>query len=321
VSPKGEVIGVASLAQDITERKMAEDKLQQAHQRLVETSRLAGMAEVASSVLHNVGNVLNSVNISSAVMSDSVRNSKVVNLGKVAAMIREHRSDLATFLTSDPKGKQLPDYLNQLAEHLGTEQEAILSELESLNKNIEHIKDIVTTQQSYARASSVEEQLEVADLVEDALRMNAGALTRHDVQVVREYAQVPPLRADKHKVLQILVNLIRNAKYALDEGGRSNKRLTVRVKMNGQDRLQIEVSDDGIGIAPEIMPRIFEHGFTTRKEGHGFGLHSSILTAKEMEGLLSVRSDGLGKGAAFTLELPLNGINGSSHKHEETGLK
>ena len=304
------------LEREIAERKRSEKQLTVIHKQLLETSRLAGMAEVASSVLHNVGNVLNSVNISSTVMSDNVRNSKLANLSKVAGMIREHRNDLATFLTSDPKGKQLPDYLNQLAEHLGTEQKSTLCELESLSKNIEHIKDIVTMQQSYARASSIEEALEVTDLVEDALRMNEGALVRHDVRVVREYAQMPPLRADKHKVLQILVNLIRNAKYALDEGGRSDKRLTVRVRMNGQDRVQMEVDDDGIGIAPEIMPRIFEHGFTTRKEGHGFGLHGSILTAKGMGGSLNVRSDGLGKGAAFTLELPLSGSNGSSHQDD-----
>ena len=135
------------------------------------------------------------------------------------------------------------------------------------------------------------------------MRMNEGALSRHGVEVVREFESVPPMNVEKHKILQILVNLVRNAKYACDESGRADKRLTVRVA-NGDGRVKISVIDNGIGIPPENLTRIFNHGFTTRKGGHGFGLHSGALAAKEMGGSLTVHSGGLGQGAAFTLELP-----------------
>jgi signal transduction histidine kinase len=159
-------------------------------------------------------------------------------------------------------------------------------------------------QQTYASFGGVKEMIDVVHLVEDSLRINAGALSRDEVEVVREFESVPILNVEKHKILQILVNLLRNAKYACDESGRADKRLTLRVA-NGEGRIRISVIDNGVGIPPENLTRIFNHGFTTRKDGHGFGLHSSALAAKEMGGSLTVHSDGPGQGASFTLELPL----------------
>jgi PAS domain S-box-containing protein len=295
---------VLSILRDITARKQTEAELANMHGQLLEVSRQAGMAEVATSVLHNVGNVLNSVNVSSSVIADKLRASKAGNLAKAVAMLRGHEHDLADFLTHDPKGRQLPVYLSSLGDHLAGEQEDTLQEVKSLVGYIDHIKEIITMQQNYARVLGVVESLPVVDLVEDALRLNAGAMERHRVKVVREYFEVPPILVDKHKVLQILVNLIRNAKYALDDRGLTDKRMVLQVGLGGNDFVRISVIDNGIGIPPENLKRVFEHGFTTRKEGHGFGLHNGALVAKELGGTLTAHSDGLGKGATFVLELP-----------------
>ncbi|HWI58502.1 MAG TPA: ATP-binding protein [Bacillota bacterium] len=293
------------LREEIEEHKRSEQQLKTTQGELLRTSRLAGMAEVATSVLHNVGNVLNSINVSASLAADQLQRSKVPNVGRAAALMREHAAQLGEFLTQDPRGKQLPAYLSQLAEHLQQEQASLASELESLKHNVEHVKDIVSMQQNYAKVTGVTETLQVTDLVEDALRMHAGALMRHDVQIVRDYCpKLPNLTVDKNKVLQILVNLIHNAKYACDESGRNDKQVTVRVS-NGEGHIRIGVMDNGIGIPPENLTRIFNHGFTTRKNGHGFGLHSGALAAKEMGGALRVQSEGVGKGAVFTLELPV----------------
>jgi PAS domain S-box-containing protein len=292
-----------SIFRDISARKLAEAELEQTHRQLIDTSRQAGMAEVATGVLHNVGNVLNSVNVSTTLVAEQLNKSKLANLAKAVALMNEHEADLGAFITHDPKGKQLPGYLTQLASYLATEQTTLIHEIEQLRKNIEHIKDIVAMQQSYARVSGVTETLKISDLIEDALRMNASALTRHEVEVVRDFEEVPLVTVDKHKVLQVLVNLIRNAKYACDDSGRPDKRMTLRVANDG-NRFRISISDNGVGIPAENMVRIFNHGFTTRKEGHGFGLHSGALAARELGGSLSVQSDGVGCGASFTLELP-----------------
>lgn len=299
----GEIIGTVGISKDITELKEAEAKLEQLHKQLLETSREAGMAEVATSVLHNVGNVLNSVNVSTALVIGKTRDSKVGNLARITELFRAHAGDLASFLTQDPKGQKLPAYLQLLSEQLATEQATIATELEHLRKNVEHIKDIVSMQQSYAKVCGVSEKVELVEIVEDALRINSGALSRHEVQVVRDYAARPVLILERHKVMQILVNLIRNAKYACDDSGRPDKQLTLRIEQ-AAGRVKIIVSDNGVGIPAENLTRIFAHGFTTRKEGHGFGLHSGSLAARELGGSLTAHSDGRGCGATFILELP-----------------
>jgi PAS domain S-box-containing protein len=285
------------------ERIRAGQELESIHKQLVEASRRGGMAEIATNVLHNVGNVLNSVNISTGLIVQSVKQSQASSLARLVTLLQEHAHDLGAFMTQDSRGKHVPAYLAQLSEHLLAEQEANVRELDSLRRNVEHIKEIVAMQQSYATFGGVKEMINVADLVEDSLRLNEGALSHHHVKVIREFEPVPPLNVEKHKVLQILVNLLRNAKHACQDSERADKQITVRVT-NGDGRVRISVMDNGVGIPPENLTRIFNHGFTTRKDGHGFGLHSGALAAKEMGGSLTVHSDGPGQGAAFTLELP-----------------
>ena len=304
VMENGKAVKLIGAIQDITERKRAQAELENLHKQLVVASRQAGMAEIATNVLHNVGNVLNSVNISTGLIVESVKKSKAAGLASVVVLLQEQAPDLGAFITHDTRGKHLPAYLAQLSEQLLAEQAANRGELDSLQRNVEHIKEIVAMQQTYASFGGVKEMINAVDLVEDSLRMSAGALSRHRVEVIRELETVPPMNVEKHKILQILVNLLRNAKYACQDSGRVDPRLTVRVA-NGDGRVRISVIDNGVGIPPENLTRIFIHGFTTRKNGHGFGLHSGALAAQEMGGSLTVHSDGLGQGAAFTLELPL----------------
>jgi signal transduction histidine kinase len=218
--------------------------------------------------------------------------------------MQQHERDLGTFFAHDPRGRQLPAYLASLSDHLLAGQQAAVREMELLQGNIEHIKEIVSMQQSYAKVSGVKESVQISALVEDSLRMNLGALSRHGVDLKREYEDVPLMEVEKHKILQILVNLIRNAKYACDDTNEPDKRITVRIARHGK-HVEVSVIDNGIGIPAENLTRIFNHGFTTRDSGHGFGLHSGALAAKEMGGFLTAHSDGTGCGATFTLGLPL----------------
>jgi PAS domain S-box-containing protein len=301
----GRRIGTFGISTDVTSIKEAEAKLEEANRRLLEISRQAGMAEVATSVLHNVGNVLNSANVSANLLADRLRDSKLGQLTKVAALFREHESNLGAFLQQDAKGKQLAVYVSELAQHLAAEQTASLDELREFVNHIDHIKEIVIMQQNYAKICGVAEKVQVTELVEDALRLNSAALERHHVRVLREFSpRLPEITVEKHKVLQILVNLIRNAKYACEDAAGASKQVAVGVA-NGDGRIKITISDNGVGIPPENLARIFNHGFTTRKNGHGFGLHSGALAAKELGGSLRAQSGGLGQGATFTLELPL----------------
>ena len=302
---KGRIVGIVGINRDITDLKRAERELEQTHKRLVEASRQAGMAEVAIGVLHNVGNVLNSVNVSAGVIGERLRDSKVTGVAKLAKLLREHKADVGRFLSEDERGRQVPAYLEQLAEHLEQERTALCKELEELTGNVEHIKEIVNTQQNYAHLVGVTETVALPELMEDALRIHTSAYVRHEVTVKREFDSLPTVSVDKHKVLQILVNLLSNAKYACDAGGKKEKHVTVRLKASTEGRVKIEVADNGVGIVKENLTRIFSQGFSTRQGGHGFGLHSGALGARELGGALTVHSDGPGQGATFTLEFPM----------------
>jgi PAS domain S-box-containing protein len=299
----GAPVCTVGFLEDISARKKMELQMEQVQKALVDASRQAGMAEVATNVLHNVGNVLNSINVSASLAADRIKSSKSARLGEVAALLERNRADLAAFLTCDERGQKLPQYLMALSAQLASEREALLKELTDLRANLDHIKEAVSMQQAYARRCGVLEVVSVVDLVEDSLRMNTGALTRHHVALERDYRFKPDITVDKHKVLQILVNLIRNAKYACDESGNKDKKVIVRIE-NAPEGTRISVIDNGVGIAPEVMGRLFAHGFTTRKSGHGFGLHSAALAAADLGGSLKATSDGVGRGAAFHLLLP-----------------
>lgn len=295
-----------TLQAQIAERKQAEAELAKVHKQLLETSRQAGMAEVATGVLHNVGNVLNSLSVSATLVGGQLRRSDIANLRRATAMLREQNGGLAEFLTNDPKGKLLPEFLGETAAQLADDQAQMVAEMDSVVRHIEHIKEIVTMQQNYAKVSGAFENLPVAGLVEDALEMNAEAFERHQVRVVPAIAQdIPAVCVDRHKVLQILINLFSNAKYAMEGNHPSNRQLVIRVESALPDRVKIIVQDNGIGIAPDHLVKIFTSGFTTKRDGHGFGLHSGANAAKEIGGRLSAHSDGVGLGATFILQLPV----------------
>ncbi len=290
--------------EDITERKRAARQLEQVNQQLVIASRRAGMAEVANGVLHNVGNVLTSVNLTLHDVQDRLRRTRVGHLTRATELIQRERSQLGEYLTSDPTGQKLPDFLVQLSTHFAEENRTLQKDLSTLSEHFEHIREIVVAQQGSSRMFGLLEPLDLAKLLEDALSLHATSHDRHGITLVRDVTPSGLVLADRHKVLQILVNLLQNAKDAVLTSPQPSRVIKVRIAPADAGHASITVGDNGAGIAPEHLARIFQHGFTTKKNGHGFGLHSAVLAAREMNGDLSARSEGPGHGAEFTLTLP-----------------
>ncbi|KQX31947.1 PAS domain-containing sensor histidine kinase [Variovorax sp. Root434] len=302
----GQIIGTFGITKNISDLKEAERQVAEVNKQLIEASHLAGMARIAINVLHNVGNVLNSVNVSTAMILSGLRASKIHGLTRAVQLMEEHADDLGAFLASDARGKVLPTYLCQLAPVLVAEQHDAIKELTALSKNVEYIKEVIAAQQAHAGASRLQETVRIHELVEDALRINAQPLARRHMVVDKEIAAVPELLLDKGRVLQILVNLIANAEQAMEGVADREPRLALRVELAQGRRLRIRVADNGVGIAAQTLPQLFAHGFTTKKTGHGFGLHSAVIAAHEMGGTLTAHSDGPNTGATFTLELPID---------------
>ncbi|WP_434043336.1 MULTISPECIES: trifunctional serine/threonine-protein kinase/ATP-binding protein/sensor histidine kinase [Sorangium] len=295
-------------ANDELEKRVEERtrELKQAQSQIAESARAAGMAEVAANVLHNVGNVLTSVTADAQMMQESLAGSRVGRLKQIAAMLQENRGDLAGFLTSDPRGSRLAEYLHAVAGELAGQQEALLGSLSYMQQHIEHIRTIIQVQQLHAKSALYVEECSLGEVVENALRIQETALRRHSVTVTRELDALPALPVDRHKVLQIVVNLLANAAEAVAGMPEGDRRLVVRLRREGQ-AARIQVVDSGVGIAQEVLPRLFSHGYTTRKDGNGFGLHSSALAARVLGGSLTLKSEGPGKGATATLEIPIAG--------------
>jgi PAS domain S-box-containing protein len=295
---------IIAIARDITERKRAEAKLKVAQDKLLETAREVGMAEVATGVLHNVGNVLNSVNVTAGSVQKRVRGMKISYLADVVKLFEDHSSDLAAFMADEQQGKKVPAFLAHLHKDLLEEQNRMLESLEALTKHVQHMADIIQLQQSHSKTKGLIGPASIKELIEDAIQINAESIAQYGVKVDFDIEDLPTLQLDRHKVLQILTNLISNAIYALSENPEGDRILTISAKKSESGFVRLRVSDNGMGILKENLTRIFEHGFTTKERGHGFGLHSAALSANEMNGSIKVHSDGPRCGAVFTVELP-----------------
>jgi PAS domain S-box-containing protein len=300
----GELIGVLTSFLDIAERKRAADALATANAKLIDTSRRAGMAEIATNVLHNVGNAFNSVNVGLTLVTERLRDSRLSRLRTAVELIQKQGDNLPQWLGSNERGKHFVTYLDSLTSKLASNESQMLGELVKLDAHIDHIKNIISTQQSYAKTKATVERIPVARIVEHCLELE-GSVVKSGILICVDIPRSLVIVADRHKTVQILCNLIRNARDAvrehMPEGGLIQIEATT---LEARDRAIISVTDSGCGIAQENVSRIFAHGFTTKAKGHGFGLHASALAAMEMGGSLNATSDGPGLGSTFVLELP-----------------
>ena len=294
------------VVRDITERKETEEKLKLAQERLVETAHSAGMAEIATGVLHNIGNILNSVNISTEEIAHTLKGSKLKGFLKVNGIIKKKMDHLGTYLSEDPKGKLIPGYYVSLGEAIEEEHCLMKEEIISLTEKVSIMRDVISTQQSYAKSSLYTEKVNITDIIEDALKLQIASLKKQGVKVTKNYVDLPAGNIPKVKLVHVLTNLIKNAKEAMatNEKDKKNQQLTITLCMIHQGIVQIKVQDNGCGITPEMQEKIFNHGFTTKPTGHGFGLHTCANFMTEMGGTLKVESDGTNCGSTFLVEFP-----------------
>lgn len=322
----GTLISYDCLIQDITEkskveremiiaRERAEEsqaklerlnlQLEITYKKLMETAHSAGMAEVAADVLHNVGNTLNSINVSAATIAEKMDDAEINNLEKIAQLLSCNKDNLAEFLNNDPQGKHIPTYLAEVSRHLSRQHTETVEKLQEIMKNVKQVKDIVRMQQSYTGVNAHKDTVLLDELIENAIEINSAGLERQNIEVIREYDNIGHVIIDRQRTLQVIVNLLDNAERALSKSETEPKVLKIRTVKTSDTKLKIEVIDNGIGINPAMLDTIFDRDYTTKPTGGGFGLHSSLIAAKDMQGLLTAKSEGNNCGATFILELPL----------------
>jgi NO-binding membrane sensor protein with MHYT domain len=300
-------VRILGVSWDVTEEMLQEERRRELQSQLREASRNAGMAEVATGVLHSVGNVLNSLGVSASLLQSRLRESRVGNVQRIATLLDSQGAGLSQFLEQDKRGQEIPRYLSQLGEHLNVENQSLLVEAEAIAAHVGHIRTIVAAQQTYARRGGITEPVDIAELVDNAIAMHFAMMA--DVTIERKYEPMPTVTLDRHKLLQILGNLLSNARHALRERTDGPRVLTLSIHTRARGWLVIEIRDSGSGISASALKRLFEFGFTTKTDGHGFGLHTSAILAQELGGHLAGHSDGPDCGAQFALRLPLQAMN------------
>ena len=297
---------------DTSKRVENEKNVKRLNQRLVSASRKVGVAEVATSILHNVGNILNSVHVSTNLISDTLQNSRIKGINKLADIM----SNKKDFFNDKDKVEMIPEYLNSLAARIDQEREITLKEVTLLNNNINHIEEIISSQQQFASTSSSYEWATLSELVEDAININRDIIDQYNFNLIKEFEDIKDVNIEKFKIMQILVNLITNAKDAILQSKNKNPTIILRIRSLNESNIELTVQDNGIGISEDINKKIFSYGFTTKKTGHGFGLHSCALTAKEMGGKLIMHSAGHKLGAKFVLIIPKDNAPKSATVHQ-----
>jgi len=298
----GAAQGMISILTDVTLQHEAEAHVEDLRRELVEASHRAGMAEIATGVLHNVGNVLNSVNVASESLAKQLDSSRLHLLGRAVAMLEENESRLVEFLTHDTKGQKLPTLLRRLGEELEVERERLRNELARLRKHIGLMRSIVEAQQSLAKLGDMVEPIRPDELVHQTLTMFQLDLESRVIELRLELEELGVVMLDKQATLQVLANLIRNSIEALEVVERP-RHLVIRLWADEQ-RIHFDVEDDGCGIDQVHLDKLFRHGFSTKAHGHGFGLHTSAIAARTMNGTLEAYSAGLDRGARIRLTLP-----------------
>ena len=306
VSLQKPITTLTGIVMDITKRKAAEEQIADLHSQLVTSARLAGMADIASSTLHNVGNVLNSANVSVEFLKERNFQSDIREIENIREILKINLSRLPEYFQTDPRGKFVPEYLIELLKDVKSNYEMFSNELDSLSKSLSHIKNIILTQSDMSRASGISEKVFMPEILDAALDMIATNFDKYDIHIHKDYQESSFVYIDKVKVLQILVNLIRNAKEALMETSLINEKIlkVSLVEDSSEKNIIIQIKDNGIGIPKENLNKVFSLGFTTKADGHGLGLHMSAISAQELGGVLSVESKGEASGATFTLTLP-----------------
>ncbi len=318
LSSKGNLIACDCLLQDIDEKKVAENNMKLAkekaeklnyqleltYKKLMETAHCAGMAEAAANVLHNVGNALNSINVSAGLVTEKIMRSEIPNLKKISALLDKNRSNIEAYLRDDTQGKHVLTYLKEVACQLGSEQKETIAKLNSLIKNVENVKEIISQQRYYTENKQNVVPASINDIIENAIQINNAALERSEISVIRDYEDIGTIYIDKHQTIQVLVSLIDNAANAIEKNGKHERTLRIKTVLSGSNKLTIEIKDSGVGIKKKLLEKIFQRGYTTSKNGHGFGLHSCVAAVRNMRGTITAKSDGPNRGATFILQLP-----------------
>lgn len=279
------------------------DRLNNTFTSLVEHARKEGMADIAADILHNIGNILNSINVSMHLMEEGAKSMVLDDVIKAGRLLEDNMDRLEEFICVDGKGKKLMQFYLKLGTSASRLQEQLRFNLERIRTKVGAINETIAAQQSYAGIDMKFEELSVEPILEDAIKVNQATLEKYDIAVEKYYTTGYKTFVNRAKLFYIIVNLISNAKDAMTDTFGVRRKLTVSMYQDENGKY-IRFTDTGAGLSEDYLDQVFEYGFTTKSGKYGYGLYNCAVYMAEMGGSINVESEGPGKGASFILRFP-----------------
>ncbi len=287
-------------------------ELKAAQSQLVEAAHMAGMAEVASGVLHNIGNAINSVNVRLKLSEEKIDKLNVEKLAQAVDMLESNSGKLDRYIAEDPRGQNVFPYMKLALNSMAEQRTEALADIRFLDNQVKHICEIVSLQQSYAKGKrKPREEHRINDILIDAVRMQSDILERDGITVEVDCSYSTPILLDRLQLIQVFVNLIKNAAHSIVAQAPDRKvmQLSTRLAENGEGTspmVEVVINDTGVGFSPDLKDKIFTYGFSTKKDGgKGFGLHYCANYLRSVGGSIYAESDGQGSGAQFIIKVPI----------------
>lgn len=291
------VVAVLQQSEDRESVRLAENEL-----RALTTQ--AEVSKVANGLIHNLGNLFNSINISTQALVEVVRDSKIPELLKANRLFLKNLDNIGDYVTKDPAGRYLPEFYRTVGDFLKEDLEKLNTELGDIAEKVAFIKEMISTQQDYAKSETVTRKLALNDVVDRALQIELPSMTKRGIRIEKHYQARYFVYGIKSKVLHVFLNLFKNAKEAMTGSDHEDSFLRIEISELPEHKVQVIVTDNGAGIDVANIDKMFSYGFTTKADGHGFGLYTSAEAMRQLGGSISVESDGPGHGARFRLVFP-----------------
>jgi DNA-binding LacI/PurR family transcriptional regulator/signal transduction histidine kinase len=279
------------------------EKLNASYQELTKQAHREGMADISIEILHNIGNILNSINVSVNLMKTNADSLMIPYLLNANEMLTANLADLETFITGDPKGKKLMQFFLKLGTSFADFKNQMIYNANRLDDKVKSIVDMISAQQTYAGAGNKEvmEKLDIASILDDAVKLMAESIDRYQIKITKDYQVRPQILVQRMKLFHILFKLINNAKDAMIDTQAGDRSLTFTICEDEQCKY-IRISDSGRGIPGNLLEKIFEFGYSNKKDGHELGLHSCSKYMKEMDGKIWAESNSPNSGTTFVLQ-------------------
>ncbi|MBO1319880.1 response regulator [Acanthopleuribacter pedis] len=299
-------ISAVTKARFLAELQKKNQQILDAQERLLEAAHDAGMAEIAANLLHNVGNAMASVKTSVSVLNDMIGQNQALRFyRRMVDLFREQQQagTLAEFFQSE-RATMVTQAWDRIEDTWQKQTTQFEEELTRLGRNLAGIDNIVESQRQYANAPETFNEVDLNGIINNVLQFQKRNLDAAEIQVIRDFEELPELPLQKGKLTKVLVHLIDNAIDAsLAQGG--ERTLTLRTRLLKDQGVRLEVIDKGAGIPKEHVSRIFTQGFSTKAGNSGYGLHYCANAIQEMRGRIDVKSEGTGKGACFIVDFSL----------------